>query len=77
MVGASFGHLPHPYFPDAKDISKQVRCSVRDLRLVKEVAGSCYENSAPSYFIERAQMLSGRSQRAQGGNVGGSSIFRI
>ena len=46
---------PDRYFVRAEDIAKQIRDSVRDLRLVEEVSRSCYEYAEPddaSHSIE-------------------------
>ena len=51
-IGTPRGRLATPNRPnrcffDAKDISKQVRDSVRDLGLIEEIPGGCYEHSEP------------------------------
>jgi hypothetical protein len=59
---------PDRSFLDAKDISKQIRNSVRDPGLVVEIAGGCNEYSKPndaSYLIERAQVFLRRGEDAQ------------
>jgi hypothetical protein len=38
---------PNRCFLDSKDVSKRVRGSVRDLGLVEDVPGGCYEHSEP------------------------------
>ena len=38
---------PNGCFLDAKDISKQVRDSVRDLGRIEEIPEGCYEHSEP------------------------------
>ena len=86
-IGIPRGRLATPItsrtdsFLDAKDISKQVRDSVRDPGLVEEVSGGRHEHAEPNNArdsIERAQMLFRRGEGAQGRSVGGiSSSFGI
>ena len=67
-------YQPDRYPLDSKDISKQVGDGLRDFGLVEEVSVGCHEYSEPdnaSHSIQRAQMLLGRSERAQSRGVGG------
>jgi len=62
-------YQPNCHVIAAKDIAEQIRGSVGNPGLVKEVAGGCQEDSEANHArhtIERAQMLFGRGQGAQG-----------
>jgi hypothetical protein len=66
-------YQPNRCFLDAKNISKQIRDSVRDLGLIEEIPGGRHEHSEPddaSHSIERAQMLLGCSEDVQCRNAG-------
>ena len=75
-VGCNADYHANRCFLDAKDISKQVRDSVRYLRLIEEIPGGCYKHSEPddaSHSVERAQMLLGRGEDVQSRSESGIS----
>jgi hypothetical protein len=65
-------YQPNQCFLDAKDISKQVRDSVRDPGLVKEVPGSCYEHSEPDDASHSIECQAGQDTLASGPQPGAS-----
>ncbi len=44
-------HAPHRQLVRAKHIAQQIRCRIRDPRLIEEVPRRCYENAQPHYRV--------------------------